>query len=292
MYQADGFQIPPQTRMLQRWLQVLTVPKLSKMKYTLLLVLSSLTLICKAQAPNQKLSKDSVRFYQRELSKMWRTTYDSLKNSDRYREISSKLKNKNKVVTVELLANIGLYFTDFENLNLRLKSIGQEEVKTMVPSLGASIAVGKPIMTYGVELNSYAFDNKSASFKGMHMRFYVATNLFKKSPIVLHPQIAFGTSILNMFIHKSPNQVGFENLFQTQANTVNLRHDQNYLDFALGLKLKGRKAENFYWQFLRAGYRIGLKDEPWKMRGGTITNTPTDRNNQFYIQLCLGFDRE
>lgn len=251
-----------------------------------------MTLFCKAQAPNQKLSKDSVRFYQRELNKMWRTTYDSLKNSDRYKEITSKLKNKDKVVTVELLANIGLYFTDFKNLNLRLKSIGQEEVKTMVPSVGASLAVGKPIMTYGLELNSYAFANKNASFKGMHMRFYVATTLFKKSPLVFHPQIGFGTSILNMFIHKSPNQVGFDNLFQTQANTVDLRHDQNYLDFALGLKLRGRKAENLYWQFLRAGYRLGLKDEPWKMRGGTITNSPTDRNNQFYIQFCLGLDRE
>ena len=146
-------------------------------------------------------------------------------------------------------------------------------------------------MTYGLELNSYAFDNKSASFKGMHMRFYVATNLFKKSPIVLHPQIGYGTSILNMFIHKSPNQVGFDNLFQTQANTVQLGHNQNYLDLALGLKFKSPKAENFYWQFLRAGYRLGLKDEPWKMRGGTITNAPTDRNNQFYFQLCLGFDR-
>ena len=261
------------------------------MKYSLLLLFIALTLYSKGQAPNQKLSKDSVRYYQRELNKMWRTTYDSMKNSDRYKEITGKLKNKDKVVTVELLANVGLYFTDFKNLNLRLKSIGQEEIKTMVPSIGASLAVGKPIMTYGLELNSYAFDNKSASFKGMHMRFYVATNLFKKSPIVLHPQIGYGTSILNMFIHKSPNQVGFDNLFQTQANTVQLGHNQNYLDLALGLKFKSPKAENFYWQFLRAGYRLGLKDEPWKMRGGTITNAPTDRNNQFYFPLCLGFDR-
>lgn len=262
------------------------------MKYSVLLLFIVFTLAGKGQAPNQKLSKDSVRYYQRELNNMWRTTYDSLKGSDRYQAITSRLKNKKKVVTIELLANVGLYFTDFKQLNLRLKSIGQDEIKTMVPSLGASLAVGKPIMTYGFEFNTYTFDNKSASFKGLHMRFYAGTNLFKKSPIVLHPQIGYSTSILNMFIHKSSGQVAFDNLFQTQANTVQLRHVQDYLDFALGLKFNSPKTENFYWQFLRVGYRVGLREEAWRMRGGTISNAPTDRNNQFYVQFCLGFDRE
>lgn len=262
------------------------------MKYSLLLFITVLTLPGKGQSPHQKLSKDSIRYYQKELNEITRKTYDSLKNSDRYKEITKKLENKQKVVTIELLANISVYFSDFKNLNLRLQSIGQEQVKKMVPSVGVSLAFGKPIMTYGIELNSYAFDNSSASFKGMHMRFYLGTNLFKKSPIVLHPQIGYGISILNMFIHKSPNEISFDNLFRTQGNTVQLGHNQNYLDFALGLKLKSPKAEHFYWQFLRAGYRLGLKDQPWKMRDGIITNAPTDRNNQFYIQLCLGFDRE
>lgn len=261
------------------------------MKHLLITLLIGFTISANAQSPNPKLSKDSVRYYQGQLNKMWRTTFDSLKNSERYKAISGRLKNKARVVTVELLANAGLYFTDFKNLNQRLKSIGQNEVKTMVPSMGASLAVVNPIMTYGFEMNGYAFDNRSASFKGIHLRFYVATNLLKKSPIVFHPQIGFAGSYLNMFIHKSPAQTGFDNLFQTQANTVTLRHGQSYLDFALGLKLKS-KAENFYWQFLRAGYRLGLKEAPWKMRGGTIINSPMDRNNQFYIQFCLGFDRE
>lgn len=262
------------------------------MKYLFSVLLLCLTLIATGQTSTKKLSKDSVNYYRRELFKMRRSSYDSLINSSRYKELTNKLKNKEKVVTVELLANIGLYFTDFKNLNKRLVSIGQSEVKTMVPSFGASIAVGKPILTYGLEFSAYTFDNKSASFKGAHIRFYVGTNLFKRSPIVLHPQVGIAGSMLNMFINKSPNQVGFDNLFQTQANTVQLNHNQDYLDFALGLKLRSPKAENFYWQFLRAGYRLGVKSEPWKMRGGTITNSPNDLNNQFYIQFCLGFDRE
>lgn len=263
------------------------------MKYFFLIFLSGLALFSNAQIPNQKPVKDSVKYYQRELNKLWRSNYDSLKNSDRYKEIVGKLNNKNggKVVTVELLANIGLYFTDFKNLNKRLKSIGQEEIKTTVPGLGASLAIGKPIMTYGVELNGYVFDNKNASFKGVHGRFYIATNLFKKSPIVLHPQVGYVGSFLNMYIHKSAAQANFNDLFTGQASTINLTHSQNYLDFALGLKLKSPKAANFYWQIFRAGYRYGLKDVAWQMRGGDIINAPVDRNNQFYFQFCLGFDR-
>jgi hypothetical protein len=142
-----------------------------------------------------------------------------------------------------------------------------------------------------MELSGYTFDNKTASFKGIHARFYLATNLFKKSPIVLHPQIGIAGSFLNMFIHKSPSQVNFNNLFTGQANTINLTHSQDYLDLALGLKFRGRKSENFYWQFFRAGYRYAFNEEVWKMRGGEIINAPVDKNNQFYIQFCIGFDK-
>jgi hypothetical protein len=240
-----------------------------------------------------KLPRDSVRYYQKELNQLWKSTYDSLKNSDRYKEINSKLdiKNRQKTVTVELLANLGLYFTDFKNLNARLKSIGQNEIKTMVPSAGASLAIGYPIMTYGLELAGYVFDNSTASFKGVHGRFFLATNLFKKSAIVLNPQVGIAGSFLNMFIHKSAPQTSFNTLFSGQGNTINLTHSQNYLDFALGLKFRPPKSENFYWQFFRAGYRYALKDVAWKMRGGDIIDAPVDRNNQFYFQLCLGFDR-
>jgi len=250
-------------------------------------------IITKGQTQNQKLSRDSVRYYQTELNNLWRNTYDSLKISGRYKEITSRLDpgNRQKTVTVELLVNLGLYFTDFKNLNNRLKSISQGEIKTMVPSAGASLAIGYPIMTYGLELAGYTFDNSTASFKGVHGRFFLATNLFKKSVIVLNPQVGYAGSFLNMFIHKSAPQTNFNTLFTGQGNTINLTHSQSYLDFALGLKFRPRKSENFYWQFLRVGYRYAWKDNAWKMRGGEIIDAPVDRNNQFYLQLCLGFDK-
>lgn len=268
------------------------------MKFIALIFFSGISLASLSQAPGQKLSRDSVKYYQQELNKFLHSAYDSLRNSDRYKEIMSKLnpqprpRDSGKVITVELLANAGLYFTNFQNLNTRLQSIGQEKIRAMVPSAGISIAVGKPVMTYGFELSTYAFDNKSASFKGIHTRLYTATNLFKKGPLVLHPQIGIAASTLNMFIYRSQEGANFNDLFLANSNSVELTHSQTYLDFALGLKLKSPKVENMYWQILRAGYRYGLKEEVWKARNNTITDAPADRNNQFYIQFCLGFDRE
>jgi hypothetical protein len=187
-------------------------------------------------------------------------------------------------------ANFGLHFTDFKNLNQRLKSIGQKEIKNMVPGLGASLAITRSFMTYGLEINSFNLSNSTADFKGIAARFYLGTNLFKKWPIVLHPQIGYSGSILNMYIDKSSGQVDFNDLFLTESNTIHLRHSQDYLDFTLGLKLRSPKQENFYWQFLRIGYRYGLKEAAWKMSKGTINDAPKDRNNQFYLQFCIGFD--
>lgn len=263
------------------------------MKYLLVGLLICFSILGKAQTPNQKLSNDSVRYYQRELNQLWKDTYDTLKNSERYKYLQNKIdpKNRRKNVTVELLANIGLYVNDFKNLNSRIKSIGYEEIKTTSPSVGASLAIGYPIMTYGIELSGYVFDNKSSSFKGIHGRVFIATNLFKKGRFALSPQIGYAGSFLNMFIHKSQGQTNFNDLFISQANTIQLIHSTNYLDVGLGLKLKSFTKESFYWQFLRAGYRYGLKDATWRMRGGKLINAPTDRNNQFYIQFCLGFEK-
>lgn len=263
------------------------------MKYLFLILLLSLTAYGKAQSSNSKQSRDSIRYYQTELHNFLEAARDSLKNSNRYKELTEKLNynNQKNKMTIELAANIGLYFTDFKNLNERLRSIGQREVKTMVPSIGVSLALGFPVMTYGVELGGYAFDNSTASFKGAHGRLFLATNLFRKNRISLTPQIGFVGSFLNMYVNKPSIPTNFDDLFTTQANTIQLTHSQNYLDFGLGLKVKGGSQSPLYWQFLRMGYRYGLTNAAWSMKGGNLQNAPVDRNNQFYIQFCIGFER-
>ena len=250
----------------------------------------SLLFYTNAQSSKQKLPKDSVRYYQKEFNKLTATTYDSLKNSAKYKELRSKLDKNEKNVRIELLASAGLYFNDFTNLNARLKSLGQKEVGKTSPSVGVTLAVGYPVMIYGVDIGAYVFDNSTSSFKGFHARVFAGTHLFKRSPIVLNPQIGYAGSILEMYVHKSSNPINLNDLFTTQSNTVQLNHSNDYVDFTLGFKLKSPKRDNFYWQFLRIGYRYGLKETTWSKRGAELIDPPKDRNNQYYFQFCLGFD--
>ena len=262
------------------------------MRYFLICFLFFLTINADAQSNQKRLSQDSVRYYAKEINNMRKAAYDSIQNSARYREIMNRLSpRKSKTVTIELLANVGTYFNRFSGLNARLTSIGQEPIKRMTPSAGVSLAAGYPRIVYGFEMAAYIFDNKSASFKGFHGRLFVGTNIFKRSKIVLNPQIGYATSHLNMFINKSQGQSNFNDLFSTQANYVQLFHSADYLDLAMGFKFNNSREEPFYWQFLRVGYRYGIKEEAWYKRGGDLLNPPKDRNNQFYIQFCLGFDR-
>jgi hypothetical protein len=262
------------------------------MKYLRVFVWLLFPLYNFAQVPEQKLSKDSFRYYRREVYELQKKTYDSLVNSERYKYLADRLNRNRRVMRVELLVNLGLYFNDFENLNVRLKSLGQKELKPMSPSAGITLAFGFPTMTYGFDLSTYAFDNSTASFKGAHARVFIGAHLLKKSPIVLNPQIGYAGSMMNLIIHRPAGSNNFNDLFTAQSNSAQISHINDYLDFTLGFKAKGAKRENFFWQFLRVGYRYGLKEKAWSKRGGGFVDAPKDRNNQFFIQFCFGFDHD
>ena len=55
---------------------------------------------------------------------------------------------------------------------------------------------------------------------------------------------------------------------------------------AFKLQIKDR---NTYAPLFRLGYRYGLNESNWEIKNGTSTNPPKDRNNNFYIQLRVGF---
>lgn len=262
------------------------------MKYIIITFLTFFPFAVQAQTSKEKLPKDSLQYYDKELADLRNAAYDSLTNSKRYKELTQLLDRQRKVVRVEFLANLGFYFTDFTNLNARLQSIGQKEIKNTVPSLGVTLAIGFPVMIYGLDMSTYTLGNYTASFKGIHGRFFIGTHILKKSPVVLNPQLGYASDALNMYVERSVASSNFNDLFTTQSNAVQLSHTNSYLDFTLGLKLKSPKKENFYWQFLRAGYRYGLKETSWSKREGNFVDAPKDRNNQFFVQFCLGFDRD
>ena len=94
-------------------------PKHTTMKFLFILSFVCLAATAQAQDPLPKLSKDSARYYLRELDELRLAPKDSLENSDRYKQLVARLIPANrKIIRVELLAHPGAYINDFTKIYL------------------------------------------------------------------------------------------------------------------------------------------------------------------------------
>lgn len=60
-------------------------------KYIIIALVIGIPLISEAQKNKQKLPKDSIIYYQKQLKDLWKKNNDSLINSEKYKEIFQKL---------------------------------------------------------------------------------------------------------------------------------------------------------------------------------------------------------
>jgi hypothetical protein len=84
------------------------------MKKALFTILVIFPVLCYSQSAMQKLPKDSVIYYQKQLRTLWKTTYDSLVNSKQYKDAYQKLHPVGKKST----ANFGVELTFLQAFKL------------------------------------------------------------------------------------------------------------------------------------------------------------------------------
>lgn len=242
-----------------------------------------------AQERIQKLSKDSVRYYQNQLRELYKSTYDSLKNSIRFNEINQRLnqnaKNTSDNFGVELTFFTGLQVNNYSNLNERLSSLNVKEKKTLLLPVGVGLAFRFNKIIVGYDMTPILLGDNSS---GAYIHGYLSTNIIKTKQWVFSPQIGYGGQNVTVRVPTQSTSTNFNSYFTASANQVELRHSNPVLDFALALKLYPQNRDT-YIPLFRVGYRYGLKEEAWEVRNGNSTNSPIDRNNNFYIQLMFGF---
>ncbi|MFT3935093.1 MAG: hypothetical protein QM726_15810 [Chitinophagaceae bacterium] len=92
----------------------------------------------------QKLPKDSVLYYQNQLRELYKSTYDSLESSSKFKEINQKLnpngQNNKDNFGVELTFFMGLQVNNYSNLNTRLSTLNVKEQKNLLLPLGFGLA--------------------------------------------------------------------------------------------------------------------------------------------------------
>ncbi len=219
---------------------------------------------------------------------MWKSSYDSIINSERYKQINQKLnpngKKKSDNFGVELTFFMGLQINNYDNLNNRLKSLGIKEVKkTILPfGIGLSFRFNKIIVGY--DLGIMSGENSS----GGYGNGYISTNILKTKKCIFSPQIGIGGQNLIVRIPTQSSSNNFNSYFTTSANQVEIINKNIVLDFAMAFKLQIKNRDT-YAPLFRLGYKYGLNESNWEIRNGISNNSPNDRNSNFYIQLRVGF---
>jgi uncharacterized protein YxeA len=259
------------------------------MKKVIITLLICCPLISIAQTGRQKLSKDSVQYYQRQLRDLWKKSYDSMVNSEKYKEINQKLnskgKNNSENFGVELTFFTGLQINNYSNLNARLTSLGVKEKKTLLLPLGIGLAFRFNKIIVGYDLTPILVGDNSSGALG---HGYLSTNVIKTKRWIFSPQVGYGGQSVTIRVPTQSPSTNFNSYFTTSSNQVEIRNKNTFLDFALALKVYPKNRDT-YIPVLRFGYRYGLTENAWEIRNGTSTNAPIDRNSNFYIHLMLGF---
>lgn len=242
-----------------------------------------------AQSSNQKLSKDSTRYYQMQLRSMSKAAYDSMVNSQKYKEISQKLNlngqgNADKF-GVELTFFSGLQSNDYVNLNARLSSLGVKKINTLLLPVGVGLAFRFNKIVVGYDMTPTMVGDNSS---GGYIHGYLSTNVIKTKKWIFSPQFGYGGQSVIVRIPTQSSSSSFNSYFTTSANQVEVTHNSSVLDFGIAIKLFP-KNRNTYVPLFRAGYRYGTKEKAWKIKNGNSTDAPMDRNSNFYVHLMLGF---
>ncbi len=259
------------------------------MKKLLIVLIGLLPSLSYSQTNNQKLSKDSIRFYRQQLSELSRATYDSMIRSDRYKVLLDKLQQNGKRIDdnfgVELCGFTGIQINNYESLNSRLSSLNIEKKRTLALPIGIGLAFRFNKFIVGYDMTPTLVGDNSS---GAYIHGYVSTNIIRTKKWIFSPQLGYGGQSITTRIKTKSSASDFNSYFTTSANQVELRHSNSVLDFAIAFKFVPPK-NNGYVPLFRMGYRHGIKSKEWEVKNGNSLNAPIDRNSNFYFQIMLGF---
>lgn len=258
------------------------------MKSVIITLALCLPFICISQVRDPKLPKDSLLFYHKELKSLYTASQDSLKSSDRYKEVYKKLYPNGENVSpnfgVEMIVFTGLQVNNYSGLNARLSSLRIKEKKTLMLPVGVGLSFRFNKIIVGYDMTAVTVGDNST---GSYIHTYLSTNIIKSKNWIFSPQVGYGQQTVTVRVPTQSNATNFDSYFTSQSNLVELTSGNPVLDFAVAIKLRKRNS-TLNVPFFRFGYRYGLSEKPWEVTNGNSSGAPIDRNSNFYFHLMLG----
>ena len=241
-----------------------------------------------SQSTRQKLSRDSIIYYNNQLRELKKATYDSMVNSEKYLELTNKINSNEKITNkkrgMEFSFFGGYQIDNYYKLNARLASLNVKEQNGLFYPIGFGLAFRVNKIILGFDESIANGDNST----GGYSHIYLSTNIIKVEEWIFSPEVGYGLQGVKIRIPTQSSSTSFNSYFTTSSNQVEIIHNNSVLDFAIALKRLTPKNRHRYLKMLRFGYRYGLSENAWQMSNGTSTNAPTDRDNNFYFQIECG----
>jgi hypothetical protein len=218
-----------------------------------------------------------------------KANYDSLVNSEKYKQIINRLnpngKKANNNFGVELTFLLGFQINNPSKLIARLKSLNINQNSTSLLTIGVGLAFRFNKIIAGYDMTPFMSGNNST---GGYIHGYLSTNVIRTNRWIFSPQLGYGAQTITVRVPTQSTSSNFNSYFTTSANQVELKHSNSLVDFAIALKFIPSNRYT-YVPLVRYGYRYAINEKPWQIHNGISTDAPMDRNSNFYLQLMLGF---
>jgi hypothetical protein len=191
-----------------------------------------------------------------------------------------------------LYLRIGAQFADYSGLNSRLKATGYSYLRSASPEFGFGFGLRRKAIGLMADLSFITAKQVSFTDYGVTFGLLFYTDKIATDDLIFSPHLGIASQFLTFDLTQNSTATSFNAALTTAPNRVQLYYNNASLDMGLTLKFHNAMTRHHRLHdlpILRVGYRYGLAEYTWNVRGASdLPGAPRDRASNFYIALMLG----
>ncbi|HVS98090.1 MAG TPA: hypothetical protein VHE54_16455 [Puia sp.] len=153
---------------------------------------------------------------------------------------------------------------------------------------GAGITARIRQVRFGIDGSFIGGDQAGTLSSGLNLHLYTFTDRIQTRAVVFSPQLGITVQLFAIDLTKPSAATDFNEALTTDPNRTQLNYYNTFLDVGLAIKLRDVGHRRATFPVFHCGYRYGLDDAPWRIRGGDVPDAPRDRCGNFYMAIAVG----
>jgi len=185
----------------------------------------------------------------------------------------------------------GGQFADYSGVNSRLTVAGYDKLKSAAYEFGAGISGRIRKVRFGIDGSFIGGDQAAVSSSGFNLHIYTFSDKIRTHGMIFSPQLGITSQLFAIDITKPSTATNFNEALTSDPNRVQLTYYNTFLDIGMVIQLRNVKHSGADLPIFRFGYRYGLENAAWQVRGGDLPDGPHDRAGNFYLAAAIGIIR-